>query len=172
MDPDKKQNKRRIYNKKWMSEKRRKVQLLTQRKQSKFETDFESFQCLNVSQDVNSLEDMNVDVPICDDQSDCSNTLSEGSISSGRLDLNFSAFVPSTDEESDNNDKQTELIDTLREWVNLNEVKATTVDDLLKRLRKTVNPNLPASSRTLLKTPRNIDLLRVSNMDYFILDLN
>ena len=49
----------------------------------------------------------------------------------------------------------------------MNEVKATTVDDLLKRLRKTVNPNLPAYSRTLLKTPRNIDLLRVSNMDYF-----
>ena len=49
MDPDKKQNKRRIYNKKWMSEKRRKVQLLAQRKLSEFETGFESLQCLNVS---------------------------------------------------------------------------------------------------------------------------
>ena len=154
-----------------MSEKRRKVHLLAQRKQSEFETVSRSLQCLNVSQDLSPSEDrldaLNVHVPICDDQSDCTNTSSEGSVSSGQLDLNFAAFVPFTDEESDNNDKQSELIGTLREWVNLNEVKATTVDDLLKRLRRTVKPNLPASSRTLLKTPRNIDLLIVSNMDYF-----
>ena len=49
----------------------------------------------------------------------------------------------------------------------MNEIKATAVDDLLKRLRRPVKPNLPASSRTLLKTPRNIDLIIVSNMDYF-----
>ena len=80
-------------------------------------------------------------------------------------------FLPFTDEESDNNDKQTELNDTLREGVNLNEVNKSNcsvdIADLLKRLRKTVNPNLPASSGTLLKTPWNIDLLRVWNLDYF-----
>jgi hypothetical protein len=81
--------------------------------------------------------------------------------------LNFAAYITSTEEESEYSDGQNEVIDTLREWVNLNEVKASTVDDLLKRLRKTVNPNLPASSRTLLKTPRHIDLRRVSGMDYF-----
>ena len=74
-------------------------------------------------------------------------------------------FLHFTDEKSDNNDKQTELNDTLREWVNLNEVNKSNcsvdIADLLKRLRKTVNTNLPASSGTLLKTPWNIDLLRV-----------
>ena len=93
MDPAKKQNKRCIYNTKWMSEKRRKVHLLAQRKQSEFETDFESLQCLNVSQDLSPSEDrldaLNVHVPICDDQPDCTYTSSEGSVSSGQLDLNL-----------------------------------------------------------------------------------
>ena len=70
------------------------------------------------------LDALYVHVPIRDDQSDCTNIPSEGSVTSRQLDLNFAASVPSTDEESDNNDKQSELIDTFRELVNLNEVKA------------------------------------------------
>lgn len=38
MDPDKKQNKRRLYNKKWMSEKRRKLKLQAQQEHSELES--------------------------------------------------------------------------------------------------------------------------------------
>jgi hypothetical protein len=71
MDPDKKQNKRRLYNKKWMSEKRRKIQ--SQREQSKLETDSESCQCSNVIHGANSSEDIRDahNVPISNNHTTC-----------------------------------------------------------------------------------------------------
>lgn len=163
MDPNKKQNKRRLYNKKWMSEKRRK-----QRQQSELDTDSDTFQCSSFVQDENPNENIDdtQNAPVLNDRQmyddaplDNNNTAEQG--------LNFAADISSSDDESDDCDGETALIDTLREWVNTHEIKASAVDDLLKRLKKTVNPNIPSSSRTLLKTPRNIDLQRISNMNYF-----
>lgn len=163
MDPNKKQNKRRLYNKKWMSEKRRK-----QREQSELDTDSDTFQCSSFVQDENPNENIDdtQNAPVLNDRQmyddaplDNNNTAEQG--------LNFAADISSSDDESDDCDGETALIDTLREWVNTHEIKASAVDDLLKRLKKTVNPNIPSSSRTLLKTPRNIDLQRISNMNYF-----
>lgn len=163
MDPNKKQNKRRLYNKKWMSEKRRK-----QREQSELDTDSDAHQCSSFVQDENPNENIDdtQNAPVLNDQQMYDDAPLDN-INTAELGLNFVADITSSNDESDDCDEDTALIDTLREWVNTHEIKASAVDDLLKRLKKTVNPNIPCSSRTLLKTPRSVDLQRISDMDYF-----
>lgn len=60
-----------------------------------------------------------------------------------------------------------EFKESLRNWVNTFEIKANAVDQLLKLLNENGVPDLPATSRTLLKTPRDVQLRRISDVDYF-----
>jgi hypothetical protein len=75
--------------------------------------------------------------------------------------------VFSTDSDDDSNDDPQKLREALKDWVNTYEIRANSVDSLLKLLKDNGHPDLPMSSRTLLKTPRDVDLQRVSDMDYF-----
>lgn len=62
-------------------------------------------------------------------------------------------------------------MEPLRNWVNTYEIKANAADSLLKLFKQNWHPNLSRSSRTLLKTPREVDIIKVSNMDYFYLGM-
>lgn len=62
-------------------------------------------------------------------------------------------------------------MEPLKNWVNTYEIKANAVDSLLKLFKQNWHSNLPRSSRTLLKTPREVDIIKVSNMDYFYLGM-
>lgn len=59
-------------------------------------------------------------------------------------------------------------------WVNRYQIKHNAVDDLLQILRSTgIDPllNLPKSARTLLKTPKHIEVKEMSGMQYIYLGI-
>ena len=73
--------------------------------------------------------------------------------------------------ESDSSDEEElTLTEELRTWANEMNVNHNQLDSLLKIL-KVRHPELPASARTLLKTPRNIIIEEVSGMKVFKFNL-
>lgn len=91
---------------------------------------------------------------------------------SGVIDLNFEQVISSDEVISMGSDgESTDIMEPLRNWVNTYEIKANAVDSLLKLLKQNGHPNIPICSRTLLKTPREVDIIKVSNMDYFYFGL-
>lgn len=72
--------------------------------------------------------------------------------------MNFVVDILFSDDEFDDCDGEIVLIDILREWVNIYEIKVSVVDDLLKRLKKIVNLNIFFFLCMLFKILRNIDL--------------
>lgn len=67
--------------------------------------------------------------------------------------------------------ESTDIMEPVRNWVNTYGIKANAVDSLLKLLKQNGHPNLPSSSRTLLKTPGEVDIIKVSSVDYFYFGL-
>ena len=47
------------------------------------------------------------------------------------------------------------------------EITSTAVDALLKILKSHGHPDVPACARTLLKTPRTVDITSMSGMQYY-----
>ena len=76
--------------------------------------------------------------------------------------------VMSSDEELDNEDPAESLRDDLVTWINSDAIKHCHVDNLLKILRNHGH-DLPATARTLLKTPQNINIGNKSGMEYIFL---
>lgn len=72
--------------------------------------------------------------------------------------MNFVVDILFSDDEFDDCGGEIVLIDILREWVNIYEIKVSVVDDLLKRLKKIVNLNIFFFLCMLFKILRNIDL--------------
>uniref|UniRef100_A0A1I8J7V1 TGFb_propeptide domain-containing protein n=1 Tax=Macrostomum lignano TaxID=282301 RepID=A0A1I8J7V1_9PLAT len=54
----------------------------------------------------------------------------------------------------------------LHDWVEANNPKISSVNDLLKRMSE-IHPELPADARTLMETPRDLNLKRVEPGHYF-----
>lgn len=61
--------------------------------------------------------------------------------------------------------------DQLAQWAVAFNEKHNSVDFLLKILRRSGHPDLPATARTLLKTTKDVKLDRMSGMDYIYLGL-
>lgn len=70
--------------------------------------------------------------------------------------VNFETSSTHSDDERNYDCKQ--LRESLKNWVNTHEIRANSVDSLLKILRDNGYPDLPISYRTLLRTPRDVDL--------------
>ncbi|CAB4013323.1 Hypothetical predicted protein [Paramuricea clavata] len=68
--------------------------------------------------------------------------------------------------DSDCESKPADLKDLLAGWVNQYQVKHNAVDDLLKILQQSGHSELPATSRSLLRTARVIDIGQKSGMEY------
>ncbi|KAJ8030886.1 hypothetical protein HOLleu_27427 [Holothuria leucospilota] len=82
-----------------------------------------------------------------------------------------SEYLPvETSESSDSSDSDSgrdTFEEGIRDWANKFEMKANALDQLLKFLKDNGHPNLPTCSRTLLKTPREVNVKSVSDMEYF-----
>ena len=63
-------------------------------------------------------------------------------------------------------DAQADFRDGLRAWATNHQVKHSAIDALLKLLRSTLELDVPATARTLLKTPRDVKIEQKSGGDY------
>lgn len=173
MDLNDKRKRRLFYNKKRISEKRRKLIETNDDGGSGNEVN-ESSSDASEGNRPDSIE--NFQSCNADGQRNCALTNQQdqelsNSVSSGNdaendlLELNFENVYTSSDSAADEDSSC--LLDSLRQWANIYEVKGNAIDSLLKILRQNGHKNIPISFRTLLKTPRQVDLIRVSDMDYF-----
>ena len=173
MDLNDKRKRRLFYNKKWISEKRRKLIETNDDGGSRNEVNESSSDASegNRPDSIENLQSCNAG-----GQRNCAltnqldqelnNNLSSGNdAENDLLELNFENVYTSSDSAADEDSSC--LLDSLRQWANIYEVKGNAIDSLLKILRQNGHKNIPISSRTLLKTPRQVDLIRVSDMDYF-----
>ena len=74
-------------------------------------------------------------------------------------------FNSESDTDSDDGDE--ELIELLRSWANEFQVRANVVDGILKVFRQLGHTEVPATARTLLKTPRSVKTTQVSSMCHY-----
>lgn len=79
--------------------------------------------------------------------------------------VNMSSDSDSVDEVNDH--VHDSLTSDLREWTTRFEVTAIAVDNLLKMLKHHGFQDIPGTTRTLLKTPRTVETRSISAMDYF-----
>ncbi|XP_060786596.1 uncharacterized protein LOC132892239 [Neoarius graeffei] len=98
---------------------------------------------------------------ICDADSEDKNSsvdveLEDNSASWNLIDEHEHLILSSSENEYDGeeSDDNISFSDGLSKWVNQFDVKRNAVDSLLKYLQKKGHPGLPATARTLLKTPR------------------
>lgn len=90
------------------------------------ESDFETPQCLNQMQDVNSnIAWRNIE------EYQSNNDQPSSEKDTGILDPNFEQII-SRDEEISSADESTDILEPLRNWVNAYGIKANAVDSLLK----------------------------------------
>ena len=75
--------------------------------------------------------------------------------------------ILSSDSPESENEICGSLANELAEWANAFQVKHNAIDNLLKRLKHHGHQDLPSTARTLIKTPRNIQIDTKSDMDYY-----
>lgn len=109
----------------------------------------------------------------CSSTGDMTQGSSSDSDNNGHTWNNIDQFmhpILSTDSENDKSDvDDVSLASHLRDWVNKFQVKHNAVDELVKLLRESGHPDLPATARTLLKTARTVDVSQKSGMEYIFL---
>lgn len=75
--------------------------------------------------------------------------------------------ILSSDSPESENEICGSLGNELAEWANAFQVKHNAIDNLLKRLKHHGHQDLPSTARTLIKTPRNIQIDTKSDMEYY-----
>lgn len=85
----------------------------------------------------------------------------------------FNFIRPAVTSDSDSEEDPTNsLADELKELVVLHNVNGSTLKAIMAMFRKRGFNNLPKDPRTLLQTPRHVDIRTVSGMDYYFFGLD
>ena len=110
------------------------------------------------------IEQKNADIP-CSSHSEVLNENEWDSVDQ------LEQILVNSDLESESDGEIICLSDELREWAIQFEIKHTALDNLLRILIKNGHEKeLPSSSRTLLKTPRLVELKSISDASYYHFD--
>ncbi|XP_076071517.1 uncharacterized protein LOC143042895 isoform X1 [Mytilus galloprovincialis] len=179
----KKQLKRLEYNRKWILEKRKvhKQSISKNTESSDEDNDIESFNSHQKFSYANSKHELECH----SGQKKCRKTNTNApSETNTESDSSEKDYTPSLEEnewdivdktekmlpisESDTDEGEKSLADDLKTWANQFEVKQNCLDALLRILKNNgLADELPSCARTLLKTPRIVELKTVSEMSYY-----
>ncbi|MGH0151617.1 UNVERIFIED_CONTAM: hypothetical protein FKN15_037057 [Acipenser sinensis] len=77
--------------------------------------------------------------------------------------------ISSEDDTDDTEKEEKSLVEDIASWMTTNQIKHNAADDLLKLLIKHGSTDLPSSARTLLETPKNVQVEMKSGLEYVYL---